>query len=157
MGTTSTSDTWTGAQCTIHRTVNVVLWLLLGSAVVWPLRHRVVTYAGSSATLIHFCSLGAIKMLVVLQSMRACTHCNSPPPSLIKISYIIWDGTGLAMPQKSWLDMWALSSPKSPMTSKWSNAVVCCPSSSSMYALPTSVNPNPPHQTSSMGQNAERG
>ena len=105
MGTTSTSDSWTGDKCSIYWNVNALFRLSLAWAITWPLRPRVVTYAGSATRPSHNRSLGAIKMLVAPQSIRARTCYISSLPSLIKTLGIIWDGSGLDVPHKYWLDM----------------------------------------------------
>jgi len=157
MGTTSTSDSWTGDKCSIYWTVNALFPLLLVWTITWPSRLRVVTYAGSSARPSRFCSFGAIKMIVAPQSMRARTCWISPLPSDIKTTWIIWDVSGLNVPHQYWLDMWALGSPTPLLTSKRSDAVVCCPSLPSQSASPTALNPTPPRRTSPVGPNAKRG
>jgi len=75
IGTSITPDSWSSDYCSIYSTVNAVFWLLLlwvNSCLLCP---GVMTYTGSSTTRSHFGSLRAIQMLVVLQSMTACTHC----------------------------------------------------------------------------------
>jgi hypothetical protein len=64
-----------------------------------------VMYAGSSARPSRIRSLGAIKMIVAEQSMRARTHCISRFRSLIKTSLIISDVSRLDMVHKYLLHM----------------------------------------------------
>jgi len=108
MGTTSTSDSWTGDKSSIYWTPNAIFQLSLARAITWALRPRVVTYATSSARQSRFCSLGAIKMLVTPQSTRARSRCISPLRSLIHPSWIIWDVSGLEVPHKYWFEMRAI-------------------------------------------------
>ena len=105
MSTTRTSGSWTSDMCFIYQTVNAVFRLFLGWATTLLLRPSVMTDAGSSARPSCICSLGAIKMVVTLQLMRAHMQCMSPLPTLLQTSWIIWDVSSLDVPHKYWLDM----------------------------------------------------
>jgi len=105
MGTTGTSDSWTGDKCSIYWTMNAVFRLSHAWAFAWPLRPRVVTYAGWSGRPSRFRSLGDIKMFIVPQSINACMRCISPLPTLIERLWIIWAVSGLDVPHTYWLDM----------------------------------------------------
>jgi len=123
MGTTSNSNSWTGDMCSIHWTVDTNFQRLLTWAITWARRPTVMMYAGSSCRPRHFGSLGAIKMLVAPQLMSTLTRCISPFPPLINTCWIIWDESGLDMPHKYWLDMWAIGLSN---TTLYVKAIRCC-------------------------------
>ena len=107
MGTTITSNSWTGDKCSRYWLVNAIFRLWLVWTIPWAWRPAVQTLPGSSSRPSHFRSLGALKMLVAPHSMRARTCCISSLPSLIKTSWLLWNVSSLDVPHKYCLDMGA--------------------------------------------------
>ena len=107
IGTTSTSDLSTGARCFNYWTEKVIFRLSFVCSITWPLRPRVVVWAAWCRSLSLRRSLGDIKMLGAPQSIRARTRWISPCRSRIWTSWIMCTESGVSVPQRYWLNMWA--------------------------------------------------
>jgi len=107
IGTTSSSDSSTGARCFKYWTEKVIFRLSFVCSITWPLRPRVVVWAAWCRSPSLRRSLGDIKMLGAPQSIRARTRCISPCRSRIWTSWIMCTESGVSVPQRYWLNMWA--------------------------------------------------
>ena len=97
IGTTSTSNSSTGARCFKYWTEIVVFWLSFACPITWLLRPRVVVQAAWCRSLSLWRSLGVIKMLVALQSIGARTLCILPCLSRICTSWIMCAESGVSV------------------------------------------------------------